>query len=320
MKKKVYIWADADKRIGFGHFTRSLALADMLKSDFDCVFFTQAPSSYQIGEVKKVCKLCPLPNNDRKFDRFLSYLTGSEIVVLDNYFFTSEYQKAVKATGCKLVTLGSNDRHYYSDIVINYTNLKPEQFSTEPYTRICIGLRWVVLRRAFYNPNRTQPKPHTYVICIGGTDQCCYLEQFAAFIKAYDPNALINIIATERIGASRIADFRQQGYALHINLSAEQMVQVFRTTNISVVSASSVALEALSQDSNVIAGYYVDNQVNIYNSLVDEDFIWPLGDFSDADVLLRMEEAIKQIHEGKRKRTCSSFNTIADYRQLFLSL
>ena len=88
-KTKVYIRADASDQIGFGHFIRSLALVEMLKDEFDCTFFTQEPNDFQKEEVSKVCKLTELHADDTKLDDFLNCLTGDEIVVLDNYFYTS---------------------------------------------------------------------------------------------------------------------------------------------------------------------------------------------------------------------------------------
>ena len=89
-KKKVYFRADAGQSIGYGHFIRSLALADMLKYDFDCTFFTQTPTEYQKQEAEKVCPLVALPADDTKFGLFLDQLMGDEIVVLDNYFLLSD--------------------------------------------------------------------------------------------------------------------------------------------------------------------------------------------------------------------------------------
>ena len=58
--KKIYFRADASATIGYGHFIRTLALADMLKDDFDCTFFTCHPTSYQVSEMEKVCPFIPL--------------------------------------------------------------------------------------------------------------------------------------------------------------------------------------------------------------------------------------------------------------------
>ena len=86
--QKIYFRADASATIGYGHFIRTLALADMLKDDFDCTFFTCHPTSYQVSEMEKVCPFIPLQEETHSAD-FLSHLQGDEIVVLDNYFFTS---------------------------------------------------------------------------------------------------------------------------------------------------------------------------------------------------------------------------------------
>lgn len=83
--RKVYFRADAGVAIGYGHFIRSLALADMLKDDFNCIFFTCHPTAYQVSEMEKVCSFITL-QEETHYGKFLSYLQGDEIVVLDNYF------------------------------------------------------------------------------------------------------------------------------------------------------------------------------------------------------------------------------------------
>ena len=82
-KRKIFFRADAGPEIGYGHYIRSLALADMLKQDFDCTMFTQSPTDYQLRECESVCPIVALPDDDSKFDKFLEYLYGDEIVVLD---------------------------------------------------------------------------------------------------------------------------------------------------------------------------------------------------------------------------------------------
>ena len=119
--KKIYFRADAGATIGYGHFVRTLALADMLKDDFECVFVTQNPSDYQRAEVDKVCQLVAVPASDEKFPAFLEMLEGNEIVVLDNYFYDTEYQRAIKDKGCRLVCIDDRKhQHFYADVIINH--------------------------------------------------------------------------------------------------------------------------------------------------------------------------------------------------------
>lgn len=319
-RKKVLIWADADSKIGFGHFIRCIALVEILKDEFDCIFYTQSPTDYQRQEVNKVCTLRELPSDNSKFHLFLNELKGNEIVVLDNYFFKSEYQKDIKERGCKLVMFGSNDKYYYADALINFTNLDRRSFLTEDYTRIYIGLQWSLLRSEFYRNLSSSKSSKGIVICIGGTDQFCYAEKISNRIKLSHPEYPIKIISTDRIGEQRISEFKKNGFELRLNLTARQMAETFRENSIAIVSASGVAIEALSQRCNVIAGYYVGNQINIYNTLVDNNYIWSVGDFSSDKLLSDIDIAIEEISEGKRKEVFESRNTKHLYLQLFRDL
>ena len=128
MKRKVLFRADASRKIGYGHFVRSLALADMLKDDFECIFYTQSPTSYQREQVSDVCQLVELPEDDSKFPLFLDVLSGNEIVVLDNFYYTLEYQQQIKEKGCKLVCMGGPDRLYAADVILSQATTDPALF------------------------------------------------------------------------------------------------------------------------------------------------------------------------------------------------
>ena len=60
MKRTIYFRADADNTIGYGHFIRSLALAEMLRDEFECTIITKSPTDYQRKQALGICNLIEL--------------------------------------------------------------------------------------------------------------------------------------------------------------------------------------------------------------------------------------------------------------------
>ncbi len=297
MKKKIYFRADADAKIGYGHFVRTLALAEMQKDDFDCTFFTAEPTEYQKTEVEKVCKLREVCTDDSKFSEFLDCLSGEEIVFLDNYFFTPEYEKAVKDKGCKLVVLLPSKPHHYADIVINYVDKDLSHYSVEPYTKVVAGLEWSILREPFRQPViESKRVKNNVVISFGGTDQYSLTEKVVEVLGTTEYQ--LSVICTSRVSEERRAYLANKGVRVYTDIPAEIVAEIFELAEYAILSSSTVCLEALSRGAKVLAGHYVDNQVNFYKVLMDEHCITGLGDLlednSFEDLKERMSEASMQ--------------------------
>lgn len=267
-KRKVYFRADASADIGYGHFIRSLALADMLKDDFECIFFTVSPSSYQVEEMKKVCSFISL-NPETKFEDFLNYLQGNEIVVLDNYFFTTEYQHQIRSKGCRLFSIiDQPDKHYVSDFVINHAlGADIADYELEPYTQACFGLDYALIRAPFLSRSQeANNDSKNLFICFGGADvkditwKCL---QAAISIPEIDN---INVIIGDAYqGKSNMLDLAKVNKRINVysSISAQKMSELMRSSLVACLPASSVLLEAIFSNLNVIYGYYVDNQTDI---------------------------------------------------------
>ncbi len=266
--RKIFFRADAGPNIGYGHFIRSLALADMLKDDFDCVFYTVEPSDYQIRELRKVCPYISL-SEETKFEDFLSCLYGSEIVVLDNYFYTTEYQKQIKEKGCKLVCIDDmHDRHYVADVVINHAyGCHKEDYSVEPYTQLCLGLNYALLRKPFLDLNvKTNHYQNRVLICYGGLDvhnlTCKTILSLDDVIENYQVEVIVGAAFSAKDELLELAK-KNTNIHVHTALSAEEMSTLMRESQIAFLSASSVLWEAIFCGCKIIYGYYVDNQMDI---------------------------------------------------------
>lgn len=275
-KRKIYFRADASATIGYGHFVRTLALADMLKDVFECTFFTSSPSVYQIGEMEKVCSFVTL-NEDTKFEDFLNLLAGDEIVVLDNYFFTTQYMQQIKDKGCKLVCVDDmHNRHYPSDVVINHGLTDPKLFDVEPYTKLALGLDYALLRKPFLTHNNINKEYGHWFVSFGGTDYDNMTAKFVGFLESDPTVKSITVVIGDAY------KHHESLYAFHKievkkNLTASQMQQVMSRAEYAILPCSTVCVEALYCGCKIASGFFVDNQREGHDAFAKQHIIYPLG-------------------------------------------
>lgn len=309
MKNKILFRADAGKSIGYGHFVRTLALADMLKNDFDCTFFTQEPTEYQISEISKVCKLVMLPADETRFRIFLDSLCGDEIVVLDNYFFTTEYQQKIKDKGCRLVCIDDmHNKHFMADAIINHSlGIKECDYSREEYTKLYLGLEYALLRAPFIEAckdsifRNNQSKIKVF-ISFGGADKFGIAESLSSMLELLDVIEEIYFVTPQK------THMTSKGKITYLsNLSAQQMKNLLFYCNLAIIPSSTIMKEALACGIDILGGYFVDNQVNSYNEFCKINAIKGFGDLSKSN---NKELLVQYIREGNINRLSLKKNVI----------
>lgn len=278
--------ADAGVNIGYGHFIRTLALADMLKDGYDCVFYTTAPTPYQIEEMSKVCHYVAL-QEDTKLEEFINSLKGDEIVVLDNYFFTTDYQRQIKDKGSKLVCIDDmHDKHYVADAVINHTpGTKEEQFSKENYTRLYLGPEYLLLRKQFrdatYRYTPFENKKNVY-ICYGGSDEL-NLTRKACEVILYNQKCHIDAVVG---GAYEYYEdlknyAKDKDITVYRNASPDEIVELLRNSCLAIVPDSMVFFETCCLRRPCITGFDCDNQMFIADYNKKHNMGYEIGNLLD---------------------------------------
>lgn len=286
--QKVVLRADAGKNIGYGHFIRSLALAGYLKDDFDCTFCTfnsteHHPTQYQLDEINKICRYRHIEADSLEAynQLFINSLSGNEIVVLDNYYFRTDYQRQIREKGCRLVCVDDiHDRHMVADAVITCCPIDVTSFSLEPYTKFCGGLRYSFLREEFLTTNdiavRKECISKKIVIAIGGADPFRLTDKIIDIIQNIDVNLEIAVIAGDAV---EISNGNHKNVNVYHKLSAKEIVELFKWADLGIFPASTICIEALACRLPVAVGWYVDNQEELYSYGVAKKLFVPLGNF-----------------------------------------
>lgn len=288
-KPKVIFRADGNAQIGLGHIYRCLALADMLKDSFTGVFATRAATEAVSFQIRAVCEEIYYLDEDAHYQEFLNYLQGDEIVVLDNYFFGPEYQKAIMDRGCKLIHIDDTQPyHYHAHAVINHApGLSRQMFSLDKHTLLCTGLDYAMLRKPFRVASldtREFNNGHKYnvFICFGGAD---FHNVTLKVIQSLIKNPLVDTMHVV-LGSANQHSLAISGVVksfsnirLYDHLNAEEMLDLMQNCNLAIVPSSTILYELTAARVFTISGYYVDNQKNIYEGFLKEDLIKGVGDF-----------------------------------------
>lgn len=327
--QKIYFRADAGVAIGYGHFIRTLALADMLKEDFDCTFFTCHPTSFQVGEMEKVCSYVAL-QEETHFDDFLSRLQGDEIVVLDNYFFTTDYQRAIKEKGCKLVCIDDvHDKHFVADVIINHApGTVPSQYSCEDYTKLYLGPEFLLLRKEFRAATHTytsfKEKKNVYV-CFGGNDEFNFTQKACEIITAHSPRHIDIVVGGGYTFYDQLVEFAKgKNISIYRNASPECIVSLLQEACLAVVTDSMVFFEACCLRRPIICGYDCDNQMYISQYNLSNNLACEIGDLCDnfdskvkkAYQRLNMTAAIDYVYNQKTLINDSADKLIQIFKSL----
>jgi UDP-2,4-diacetamido-2,4,6-trideoxy-beta-L-altropyranose hydrolase len=297
-KRTIIFRADGGLSIGMGHFIRTLALAEMLNEHFCCIYATRQPTQYQIGEIEKVCHgRIDLPNDDSHFEQFLTNLKGDEIVVLDNYYFSTEYQKTIKAKGCKLVCIDDmHDKHYLADIVINHALTEKRLFSIEKYTKLFLGLEYALIRKEFFANFGEEKEYKSILLNMGGSDFnnltskiLRYLisqnisEEYKVYVVVGNANKYTHEIRTL---------CKMHNFLFFKDLTAKDLSVLLERVEYAILPSSTILIEALYKGVKIIGCYFVDNQKEFFDYLTCANYIFPVGNMNNANNFRKIKEGL----------------------------
>lgn len=278
--------ADASSEIGTGHLMRCLALAQAWKEAGDQVIFITACQSD--GLVQRLREegfdIYLLPHqypDDGDWDYTKGVLTDhpGAWVALDGYHFDEVYNQRVKESGHSLLVIDdmAHLKHYYADIVLNQ-NMHAEQlhYACEPYTRLLLGTRYVLLRREFlawkgWQREISELARHVLVTLGGGDPENHTLKVIQA-LQRVDVPALE---ATVVVGASNpYADVlqaaaEQSRIPIRLIRNAENMPELMAWADIAVSAAGSTVWELMFMGVPTLLIAIADNQEPIARSAAD---------------------------------------------------
>jgi UDP-2,4-diacetamido-2,4,6-trideoxy-beta-L-altropyranose hydrolase len=298
-KNRIVFRADGNVIAGYGHVIRSLSLAATLKKRYRCVFIIQHTDDFLKAQIKEVCdELIEIPVTKdllKESERLSTKVIRSDdIVVLDGYNFNTDYQRQIKRSCFKLVSIDDIYKtHFLSDAVINHgEGIDESKYSVERYTRLYLGSAYAILRRPFlkaFHPEKTlteqnKNKRYTVFINFGGTDQQNYTERALKMCLKNSQIKNIDIVTGNyypyRDKLNKLKkDHPELSIGIYSGLSAQAISKLMKRSAFGICSASTVSYEYASCGGILFVFKTVDNQKYIYQFLIRSKAAFPAGTF-----------------------------------------
>jgi UDP-2,4-diacetamido-2,4,6-trideoxy-beta-L-altropyranose hydrolase len=300
-KPRLYFRVDAGSNVGLGHFIRSSALAKMLSESFYCVLVT-----YNLPEQLISDKQCAfdevriLDFPDAK--SLLTCIPAKSVIILDGYLFDNAYQTILKAQEHFLVSIDDiQNTHFVSDIVINHgVNIKAENYSCEPYTKLFIGLEYMLLREPFFaemKVQRTIKHTNNLLVIPGGND----MKNISSSLLEHGINDhfeqvhFISGAGSPTFNNINSLAAKCSNVTVYQNLSSEELINIANSCDICIATASGIAYELSCIGIGLVLCKIVDNQQHIFDFFIDNKLASGCEFTNEADIieLLRLTYLLK---------------------------
>lgn len=291
MKKKILFRADGNTTTGLGHLYRLFAIAEMVSEEYDYIYLTDSSTTIEVIPKHYSVKLID-PNVDL-FDepQWISNQFSPEeyIIIADGYHFKSDYQKALKEHGFALIYIDDLEAyHMYADVVVNHSSsAKKTDFIAEEYTRFALGTDYSLLRPKFLKAAKLSRKIKQIdkaFVCFGGADKYDFSLKTAKVLLDIDQIKKVNIVLGAAYKNNEILELEKRFSSrlkIYRNLSENDLLELMLTCNFAVAPTSTILYELSCVKMPIVSGYFVDNQISVYNWFKEQNCFFGVDDFTN---------------------------------------
>jgi len=292
-KTTIFFRTDGNQTIGFGHFFRSLALAEMLRANFKCIFLLQNTASVLIQELEKYAipwQLIPAFEEVIEEAVFVKkeYVLTNSIIVLDGYQYHEKYQLHLKQKDNKLVYIADFKETVHADVIINHAgNVKRSDYPTPNIQSIfCLGPKYALLRPVFLKkaPAKIKAKQKRIFVSMGGAATFQTTLNVLSTLISNNKKALIYVVFGTKDALNKsLRTFITQAPLEIIplfSLTATEMANYMQECEEAICTPSTVAYEYLAiKGGTLYLNLMMDNQANIYNFLIKNNIAFSFNDY-----------------------------------------
>jgi len=281
MKKNILFRLDAGDKVGMGHLSRCLSLADELISLFSIQFLIKTDNKNKVLsflenrdylkcirhnsfidiDIAKLEELTLLVNEIKKYNAFL---------VVDHYGADADYQQYLRKENIKWLQFDSHGLiDFYADIVLHASPGATEDIyiplKRYENTEFLLGTEYAIVNKFFRNL-RTEIRPRVNInnllICFGGggdnglTLKCLLMLESAILEQ-------INITVVTSGNNPKLEELERLNTKLKFNLivDSSDMHKIMKESDLAIIAPGTLSYEAACVGLPMILIAIADNQM-----------------------------------------------------------
>ena len=311
LKKNCVIRVEGNKKIGFGHVKRCIALTEIL-----CPFINITIVSFHLSkEIKaefskyKVSFLTPKKNLltvKSECEFIMKTVPNLSLVIFDGYIFNEKYKKPFFTKKIRVISIDDSIKSCrYTNVVLNHAPLmKISNTKQISVTKYLLGSHYLLISSIFYRNlklgfNSEQIKNNLF-ISLGSS---VYAEnRISVLLKSIINLPSINkifVITNNKKKVQRLEVVLRNSEKIKIfsDITSKKMFDIMNISKIGICSSSTVALESCAMKLPLIVGYTAKNQLNIYKGLVKSKMAKGIGKINDQSIK-KIAPLIKKLLEN----------------------
>jgi UDP-2,4-diacetamido-2,4,6-trideoxy-beta-L-altropyranose hydrolase len=318
-KSRVVFKADGNKDIGLGHIYRCIALAQILKSEFELAFLSENSDTEVLNLLKETFYIIEYNETNNSTEYLSAILRIDDIIVFDGYSNNYDVQLKFKSYVKTLVSVDDlANTKFISEIIFNHGDISVlPDYNISSVTKIYSGLNFLILRKEFLDKplyrKQSVNRNGGILISFGSSDPYGITPKILAILNSLNLNFEINILTGLKSSYDSMIElidkYPKCKIKIHYSLNANEIICLLKNISFAITTASTTALEICCCNIPLLIGTVVNNQHSIHNILVKNGCALTVDSWITADekkiqeklLLLQKESVSSEIKEQQNK-------------------
>jgi len=298
MSSSVLILTECGIKIGFGHLTRCLSLAQAFREAGQDVQMWVAADEEVRSKIPETIQIRPWYDQTSEVD---AVVARSSLVLVDSYLVAPERLNAILDCHPRVAVLDDFRRlDYRRGIVIDWT-VGAERFAypnKHPQVRYLLGGRYCVLRQEFRNnPERSfNDSPKSVLVTFGGTDLRSLTGPVLSMLQRKFPNLEKHVVVGPGFrDPSGLYARREPLTFFHSNCDAAMMQSLMTGADMAVCGGGQTLYEMASQGLPPVVVNLVENQADDIRGFVEAGFASAAGWWNSPDFIEVLAAQLREL-------------------------